>query len=329
MTDSNLVKKLDSYTSRMNKIKVRDIFHRGFGDDFIYINSDDDEALRKYSCGSDRITVLNGTSSYRGPHDDFIKTMGLAEDDFNASNIMNMGILAEDVFRRRTEQMAEHLGLYGNTRVLPGETLYRHGRNVTYRATPDGIIPDNPSVVFEYKLRWWSDKDLYGEPMTDQVRESEFDQCQWHMFLSDATTCFLGVWFHPADDIEWFKILRNDKHIAALVDCAEDYFGNHIKTSTPPPSDASDGCKKYLMRLEERDAARREMSAEEWHIAMRIHETKEQIKELKGLQQGFENELRESIGEMQELFVEGSKSKVTCKAPKGKDTRTLRVTIKD
>jgi hypothetical protein len=47
MTDSNLVEKLDSYTSRMNKIKVRDIFHRGFGDDFIYINANDDEALRK------------------------------------------------------------------------------------------------------------------------------------------------------------------------------------------------------------------------------------------------------------------------------------------
>ena len=83
------------------------------------------------------------------------------------------------------------------------------------------------------------------------------------------------------------------------------------------------------MRMEERDASRREMTSEEWRLAMEIHQTKEQMKELKGLQQGLENQLRESIGEMQEVFVEGSKSKVTCKAPKGKDTRTLRVTIKD
>lgn len=328
MTDNNLVEMLDSYGMRLSKIRLKDIFNGG-GEDYVYLNPEDDELLRKYSCGSDRITVLNGTSSYRGPHDDFMKTMGLIENDFNASNIMNMGILAEDVFRRRTEQMAEHLGLYGNTQVIPCETLYRDGKHVTFRATPDGMIPDNPSVVFEYKLRWWSDKDLYGEPMTDQVRESEFDQCQWHMFLSGATTCFLGVWFHPAEDIEWFKILRNDKHIESLVECAERYFAVNIGLGVPPASDASDGCRKYLMRLEERDAARREMTGEEWRLAMEIHQTKEQMKELKGLQQGLENQLRESIGEMQEVFVEGSKSKVTCKAPKGKDTRTLRVTIKD
>ena len=257
-----------------------------------------------------------------------MQTMGLVENDFKATNIMNMGILAEDVFRRRTEQMHEYLGLYPNTRVVPGKTLYRDGKNVTFRATPDGIIPDSPSVVFEYKLRWWSDKDLYGEPMTEEVRESEYDQCQWHLFLSGATTCFLGVWFHPGEDIVWYKILRNERHIMHLMDVAERYFAN-IASATPPPSDASEGCKKWLMRMEERDASRREMTSEEWRLAMEIHQTKEQMKELKGLQQGLENQLRESIGEMQEVFVEGSKSKVTCKAPKGKDTRTLRVTIKD
>jgi len=327
MTDNNLVL-VDGYGKPAPRVRVKDIYQKhGPGD--VYLHSDDDQALRRYCCGSDRITVLHGTSSYRGPHDDYMKAMGLIQDDFSASNIMNMGILAEEPFRRRTEQMWEYLGLHKGSKVVPGETLYMDGTHVTYRATPDGIIPDDPSVVFEYKLRWWSDKDLYGEPMTDQVRESEIDQCQWHLLLSGATTCFLGVWFHPAEDIEWFKILRDDRRIQELKECAEQYFGVNIALGVPPKTDATEGCKKYLMRLEERDASRREMTSEEWRAATNIHACKEQIKDIKAVQQAFENELRESMGEMQELWVEGSKSKVTCKAPKGKDTRTLRVTIKD
>ena len=123
--------------------------------------------------------------------------------------------------------------------------------------------------------------------------------------------------------------MRDDRRIQELKECAEQYFGVNIALGVPPKTDATEGCKKYLMRLEERDASRREMTSEEWHAATNIHACKEQIKHIKAVQQAFENELRESMGEMQELWVEGSKSKVTCKAPKGKDTRTLRVTIKD
>lgn len=320
-----IVEKTDVFGNTDNYVEVID----PFGSGTIIVPADDDSKLRHLTCGSSRITVINGTNPHKGPFDDFNESMSITGGDGYTSNIMNMGILAEDPFRRRTEQMWEYLGLHKGSKVVPGKTLYRHGKSVTFRATPDGIIEDDPSVVFEYKLRWWSDKDLYGEPMTDQVRESEIDQCQWHLFLSGATTCFLGVWFHPAEDIEWFKIVRDDKRIDELVKVAEAYFAGNIATGTPPPSDESEGCRQYMMRIEERDATRREMLDTEWALATSINDCKLQIKKLKEDQQGYENKLRESMGEIQELFVEGSKSKVTCKAPKGKDTRTLRVTIKD
>jgi len=289
----------------------------------------EDQHLRRLTCGSHRITVINGTNSHSTPFDDFNKSMNIYEKGFNTPNILNMGLLAEPTFRRRTEQMAEYLGLYKGSKVVQGKTLYRHGKNVTFRASPDGIIEDDPSTVFEYKVRWWSDEDLYGERLTDQVRESEKDQCQWHMFLSGATTCFLGVWFHPASDIEWFKIIRDDNHIERLVKKAEAYFANHIATATPPPADETDGCKAYYQRVQEREAARRPFEANEWAWAVEHDELKKRIDADKERKQELENLMRESMGEMQELFVEGGKSKATCKKPKNRDTRSLRITVKD
>ena len=289
----------------------------------------DDDKLRRFTCGSDRITVINGSNPHRTPYDDFNKAMDIFDPGFSKPNILNMGHLAEDIFRRRTEQMCEYLGLHQGSKVKPGKTLYRHGQNVTFRATPDGVIEDDPSVVFEYKLRWWSDEDLYGERMTDQVRESEKDQCQWHMFLSGATTCFLGVWFHPGDDIQWFKIVRDDKHIERLVVAAEAYFASHIRTGTPPPADETDGCKAYHQRLQEREASRRPFESDEWAWAVEHDEIKKRIDADKERKQELENLMRESMGEMQELYVEGGKSKATCKKPKNRDTRTLRITVKD
>jgi hypothetical protein len=293
------------------------------------VPASDDDKLRLFTCGSDRITVINGSNSHRGVYDDFNKAMDIYEKGFSNPNILNMGLLAEDTFRKRTEQMWEYLGLHKGSKVVQGKTLYRHGKNVTFRASPDGIIEDDPSVVFEYKVRWWSDEELYGERLTDQVRESEKDQCQWHMFLSGATTCFLGVWFHPKSDIEWFKIVRDDNHIDRLVKKAEAYFASHIATGTPPPADESDGCKAYYQRQEEREGTRRPFETDEWAWAIEHHEIKQRMAVDKARKQELENYMRESMGEIQELYVEGGKSKATCKKPKNSETRTLRITVKD
>ena len=322
----NLVhEKTDVFGNKTEYVEVIDPF-KGV---ITTVPASDDDQLRRFTCGSDRITVINGSNSHRGVYDDFNKVMDIYEKGFSNPNILNMGKLAEPTFRRRTEQMTEYLGLHHGSKVVEGKTLYRHGKNVTFRATPDGIIEDDPSVVFEYKVRWWSDEELYGERLTDQVRESEKDQCQWHMFLSGATTCFLGVWFHPKSDIEWFKIIRDDNHIERLVKKAEAYFANHIATGTPPPADESDGCKAYYQRMEEREATRRPFESDEWAWAVEHHEIKQRMAVDKARKQELENFMRESMGEIQELYVEGSKSKATCKKPKNSETRTLRITVKD
>lgn len=319
----------DEFGQPTKFMMVKNIFRTSFGDNTVKVRADDDAELRRYTIGSDRITVLHGTNPHRTKYDDFNSAMGVVKDEFEPTNIMKMGLLAESLFRKRTAEMSEYLGLYSNTKVIECPTLYRDCEWFTARSTPDGYIRDNPSVVFEYKLRWWSDEDLYGEPMTDQVRPSEFDQCQWHLFVTGATTCFLGVWFHPASDLKWFHIVRDDKHIEKLVNTADEYTRNCLMTGLPPATDASDGCKAYMQRLQERENSRRPFTSDEWAWALEYDEIKKRTDADDKRKQELGNLIRESMGEMQELYVEGGKSKATCKKPKNRDTRSLRVTVKD
>ena len=66
------------------------------------VPASDDDKLRLFTCGSDRITVINGSNSHRGVYDDFNKAMDIYEKGFSNPNILNMGLLAEDTFRKRT-----------------------------------------------------------------------------------------------------------------------------------------------------------------------------------------------------------------------------------
>ena len=70
-------------------------------------------------------------------------------------------------------------------------------------------------------------------------------------------------------------------------------------------------------------------SEEEWAWAIEHHEIKQRMAVDKARKQELENYMRESMGEIQELYVEGGKSKATCKKPKNSETRTLRITVKD
>ena len=92
---------------------------------------------------------------------------------------------------------------------------------------------------------------------------------------------------------------------------------------------SSAACKQYLARQEEREASRREFEDDEWALANDIAQAKAEVATLKKRIDTWENMLRERMGEMQELYVEGGKSKVTCKKPKNRETRTLRVSMKD
>ena len=298
---------------------------------------------RGKSIGSTIIGQVMKTSFYGDTWDAFLALTGQA-DDLTPTLPMEFGVLGEPVMIKRcnsilvdeperfglTHEEVKEFGLH----FVPCDTASAIIEGVPCRATPDAVlvtsngelfIVDGGCVLLECKVRFWADKDLYenGAPASD------YDQCQWHMTLTDGARCFVIAWFGIARDVEIFRVDRDDKRIRECLDAAFDFWHFNVMKNNPPTVNGSTACKQYLARQEEREASRREFQNDEWALATDIAQAKEEIATLKERIEMWENMLRESMGETQELYVEGGKSKVTCKKPKNRETRTLRVSMKD
>jgi len=298
---------------------------------------------RNKSIGSTLIGQIMNTSLYGDAWDAFLALTGQA-DDLTPSLPMEFGVLGEPLMIKRCNNILEEQPLeFGLSRkdvdkfglhFVPCDTASAIIESVPCRATPDAVLVtskgelfkvDGGCVLLECKVRFWADFDLYNP----EPPPSDFDQCQWHMALTDASRCFVIAWFGIARDVEIFRIDRDDKRIRECLDAAFDFWHFNILRRNTPAVSSSAACKQYLARQEEREASRREFQDDEWGLATDIAQAKAEIATLKERIEMWENMLRESMGEMQELYVEGGKSKVTCKKPKNRETRTLRVNMKD
>ncbi len=301
---------------------------------------------RDQSIGSTIIGQVMGTSLYGDAWNAYLILTGQA-DDFEITQMMQRGQLAEPfMIGRANEILKEDPQTFGvtadevqefNLRFVPCDTISATVNDVPCRSTPDAVLVfghgscgldryqvNHGSVYLECKLRFWSDNDLYE----DGPPASDYDQCQWHMMLGGGSTCYVVAWFGMARDIEIFRLDRDDKRIAECINAAFDFVYMNILTSTPPEVTGSTACTEYLKRQEEEDGSSRPFEGDEWALACEDDELRLKIEEMKERRQVVRNLLRESMGETQRLYVDGSKSKVSFKKTK-KGTRPLTVTIKD
>jgi hypothetical protein len=287
----------------------------------------DDPMARVYCGGSYDVPQVVGTATTGGKYDVFERKLYPGRIEKKVTMPMHWGNICEHPFRIRTQQVLAKLGLSEDEKVIEGKTFYANEFMYTARSTPDGLLEGNSDVVFEYKTRWWADRDLYGEEMTSQCQAQEYDQCQWHMKLTGAKVCFLGVWFHPGEDIVWYKIERDEERIKFISDEMFEFFTLHLQTGTPPPTDETEGCRQYWMRIEAQEKAKREFTDKEYALALELDSIKQEMKNLKSEEKRIGNELRAAMVEHEELYRPGEKTKVTHKFAKNAETRTLRLTV--
>jgi len=289
---------------------------------------EDDPHLRMYCAGSYDVPQVMGTATYGGPHDVFERKRHPGRIEKKVTMPMHWGNICEHPFRIRTQQVLEQLGLSQDEKVTEGRTFYEDQFMYTARTTPDGLLEGNPDVVFEYKTRWWSDDDLYGREMTDQCQPQEYDQCQWHLKVTGAKVCFLGVWFHPGQDICWYQIERDEERIEEISKAMFDFWVTNLQGNEPPPVDETEGCRQHWARVEAKEKAKREFSDDEYSLALELDSVKQELKRLKDEERRIGNELRAAMDEHEELYRPGEKTKVTHKFAKNAETRTLRLNVK-
>jgi len=298
-----------------------------FDGETVRIPKDDDRALRRFCCGSTDVSKIMGTSAYAGPYDLYYSKLN--DEVVEVSPPMKMGLLMEPIFRQLAQESLEYLGLDPDDEVIEGETFFQPGFMYSSRSTPDALLKNNKKVCFEFKRHRYEMLDGYGDYLTNEVPAMEYDQVQWHMHHSGCDVCFVGVFFKGSDEMRWWRVERDEKRIKEIDEAAFQFFVGNIQARKEPSVDPTPGCINRLKKLEEKEASRRTFTNTDWQIAMEYDLICKGIKEMEAAKKAAEAKLREAIGEMQELYLEDGKSKVTCKAPKGRDTRTLRVSIKD
>jgi len=100
---------------------------------------------------------------------------------------------------------------------------------------------------------------LYGEEMSDEIDKEYYFQVQFGMGVVNAWAkkthlklkleldrVFVRVLFGAFEDVD-FVVERNDKFIKKLFAIGEDFLGNYVNKDIPPPVDASNSYKKFMI----------------------------------------------------------------------------------
>ena len=205
----------------------------------------DQLAVRREGITATDVPAIVGCNSYRGPLDVFLEKTGQAP-PFEESVRSQWGHLLEPLIR---DWYAERHGL----RVDEPGTM-RHERFPWRIATPDGLAAPSGATRYanglEIKVHG---RDAvffggleYGAPGSDEVPPHELVQCMWNMEVTGLDRWDL-VAFLDGAPVE-YTIFRDDELIAMLVEKAERFLVDHVRTGTPPPPDGSEAWGRYLTR---------------------------------------------------------------------------------
>jgi len=233
---------------------------------------------------------------------------------------IELGHLAEPVIIARHNTKHADAGKF-----LPGKTYERVIDGIPCRATPDGELEDG-SAILECKVRFFRDRDFYGEEGSSNVMASDYDQVQWQMHVmgEHVKRAYVAVWFGIAQDLEQFIVERDQERIDEMMAIIGNFWTFNVEAKVPPADDESEQCRKYWAHFESVSEKRREFTQEEWRDTAQWAELDAEITRLEKQKKGIENRLRASMGDHEELWVSGTKTKVTFKTNK-RGARPLRV----
>jgi putative phage-type endonuclease len=276
--------------------------------------SEADIALRLEGIGSSDISAIAGVNPYRGPHDVWLRKMGIADDDVNEDSTW-LGHELEPVCGRRYER---EMG----AALKPGPGTQRDAVRPWMVATTDYERADGSRICeckyVGQRVAWsWSLDQADGAPYY------VLTQAQWQMHVRGIHRCDVAVIFGGTAEFRIYELEYNETLAKRLIDIADTFYRAHILTRAPPPIDGTEGATKTLLalypknRLDMRPAPE---GAEQW-VAKR--EAADAELERWGTEHLLaSNKLREAIGEADGIV--GQWGRVTWKANKN-GVRSLRI----
>ncbi len=193
---------------------------------------------RKIGIGGSDVAMLTGHSKYGGPLTVYMDKMGPSSPS-EESEPAYWGNVLEDVVAR---EFAKRTGL----KVRRQNKIFRHPEYPWMIANIDrAIIGQNKGLECKtasaYLSKEWKD---------DELPNAYYDQIQHYIAVMGWESCWVAALI-GGNKFDHKEVVRNDRHIDALIEIEAEFWHNHIEAQTPPPLGWGDDAKRFFPHQED------------------------------------------------------------------------------
>lgn len=268
------------------------------------INDRDDWLHKRRSgIGASDVAGIVGLSPWSTPYTVWADKTDRIDDD-EPNEQMRWGSKLEGVI---TDEFVERTGLFvGDAQVLVMDPIKKWPR-----ATLDGVVYEYPHTEGNEVDRRVSALGLL-EVKTDakfgrwkEVPDHYQTQVQWQMWVTGLEHAWIAC-LHGGSQFEIYEEPANHKIQGLLAIRAERFLEEHVWPDVAPPVDASEVTTKVLSDLwTPQDDTEVELGDEVAAALEAIPPLKAQIKEIESLVRGYENRVKQALGEQTVGLVGG------------------------
>ena len=267
-------------------------------------------AARATGIGGSDVAAILGMDPHRGPLHVWLEKTGQApvRRDARLERAARRGHALEGL---TSEFFAEESGLT----VLDSPGTLQHIDHTHWIANPDRLVvaPDRDELgVLECKTRTWRSARIEGWS-GDQAPDRPAIQAHWYLTVSGYRFGYLAGLID--DELEWFRLERDDELCQILADAVDRFWRDHVLAGVPPEADGSRATAELLAQLwvASEEAAVEVDPVEALLLGQRRRELKEQAARLDHDLTEVENRMRQLAGDA-EIATVGGKPVFTWKA---------------
>jgi predicted phage-related endonuclease len=203
--------------------------------------------IRRSGITAGDVRALSGRDPYgRTAHNVWLDKFGL-EDPSNDTEAKSLGEACEPIIVR---SIVHHTTLSPVSRD-PESLTVRHRKHKHHIATPDVFLSLSPlekaSSLGEAKLVGFWNRQDWGPSGSDEFPDWALIQCTWQGYVANLPRVHLAAML--GTEIRHYTIEIERELVGVLVERADRFTVDHIKTRKPPPIDGSKGSAATLAKI--------------------------------------------------------------------------------
>ena len=279
--------------------------------------TNEQQNIRRSGIGASEIGAIAGLSRWASPMDVWLRKTG--RDTPRETTAMRRGTQLEPVV------LSIYADETGETVTAPGALwpnggTLRHPEHPIVLATPDGVVCRDgaPAWLVEAKTARAHMGREWGPSETGAAPDVYVAQVTWQMACAGLPRADIAVLI-GGDEFRRYPVAYDAELFAMLLECAEQFWRDHVETDTPPAIDGSDACAQYLATKHARESkAIAKADAELENVARLLASATLDAKAAERIIGECQNRMKAAIGDCEAITGEGWRA--TWKTPSASKT---------